>query len=57
VLIVPIIHVRFLEFWSKKISKYKHYRKQLEFISKNGYDEVLKMADERKGPRGKLESS
>jgi len=45
------------EFLSKKGSKYKHYKKQLEFISKNGYEEFLKRADEWKGPSGKLEIS
>jgi hypothetical protein len=43
-------------FWSKKGWKYKKYRKQLEFIRQNGYEEFLKRADKWKGPRGKLES-
>jgi hypothetical protein len=42
-------------FWSKKGWKYKQYKKQLEFIKKNGYEEFLKRADEWKGPRGRLE--
>jgi hypothetical protein len=45
------------EFWSKKGYKYKQYRKQLEFISQNGYENFLKQADNWKGPRGKLEIS
>ena len=43
------------EFWSKNGWKYKQYRKQLEFIRQNGYEEFLKRANEWKGPRGKLE--
>jgi hypothetical protein len=43
------------EFWGKKGWKYKQYRKQLEFIRQNGYEEFLKRADNWKGPRGKLE--
>jgi hypothetical protein len=43
-------------FWSKNGWKYKQYRKQLEFIKQDGYEEFLKRADEWKGPRGKLES-
>jgi hypothetical protein len=42
-------------FWNKKGWKYKQYRKQLEFIKHNGYNEFLKRADKWKGPRGKLE--
>ena len=42
-------------FWSKKGWKYQQYRKQLEFIRKNGYEKFLKRADQWKGPRGKLE--
>ena len=41
-------------FWSKKGWKYKQYRKQLEFIRQNGYEEFLKNADAWKGPHGKL---
>ena len=41
-------------FWSKKGSKYKQYKKQLEFIRQYGYDEFLKRADKWNGPRGKL---
>ena len=43
------------EFWSKRGWKYKQYRKQLEFIRQNGYEEFLKRANKWKGPRGKLE--
>jgi hypothetical protein len=42
-------------FWSKKGWKYQQYKKQLEFIRQNGYEEFLKKANEWKGPRGKLE--
>ncbi len=42
-------------FWSKNGWKYKQYKKQLEFIRQNGYEEFLKRADEWKGPHGKLE--
>jgi len=45
-----------VEFWSKKGWKYKQYKKQLEFIRQNGYEEFLKIADTWKGPRGKLEN-
>jgi hypothetical protein len=41
-------------FWSKKGSKYQQYKRQLEFIKQNGYEEFLKHADAWKGPRGKL---
>lgn len=43
------------EFWSKKGWKYQQYKKQLEFIRNNGYEEFLKRADKWSGPRGKLE--
>jgi hypothetical protein len=42
-------------FWSKNGSKYKQYKKQVEFIRQNGYEKFLKNADTWKGPRGKLE--
>jgi len=41
-------------FWSKKGWKYEQYRKQLEFIRKNGYEAFLKNANGWKGPLGKL---
>ena len=41
-------------FWNKNGTKYKQYKKQLEFIRQNGYEEFLKRADKWKGPRGKL---
>ena len=41
-------------FWSKNGWKYQQYRKQLEFIKQNGYEEFLKQANTWKGPRGKL---
>ena len=41
-------------FWNKKGWKYKQYRKQLEFIKQDGYNEFLKRADKWKGPHGKL---
>jgi len=44
------------EFWSKNGWKYKQYRKQLEFIAKNGYEKFLNRANEWKEPRGKLET-
>jgi hypothetical protein len=43
-----------LAFYGKNGSKYKQYRKQLEFIKQNGYNEFLKKADTWKGHRGKL---
>jgi len=43
------------EFWNKRGWKYKQYRKQLEFIRQNGYEEFLQRAKEWKGPLGKLE--
>jgi hypothetical protein len=43
-----------LKFWSKNGSKYQQYKRQLEFIKQNGYEEFLKHADKWKGPRGKL---
>ena len=43
------------EFWNKKGWKYKQYGKQLEFIRQNRYEEFLKIANEWKGPHGKLE--
>jgi hypothetical protein len=42
------------EFWSKKGWKYKQYKKQLEFIRKNGYEAFLKRANEWKGPYGNI---
>ena len=46
-----------VEFWGKKGWKYKQYRKQLEFIRNNGYEEFLERADKWKGLRGKLENT
>ena len=44
------------EFWSKKSWKYQQYKKQLEFISQNGYEKFLAQADTWKGPRGNLKT-
>jgi len=43
------------KFWGKRGWKYGQYKKQLEFIKDNGYEEYLKSANEWKGPHGKLE--
>jgi hypothetical protein len=43
-------------FWDKKGWKYKQYKKQLEFIKHDGYQEFLRIANTWKGPRGKLET-
>lgn len=44
------------KFYGKRGWKYGQYKKQLEFIKDNGYEEFLKRADGWKGPHGKLES-
>ncbi len=42
-------------FWSKNGTKYRQYKKQVEFIRQYGYEAFLKRADGWKGPRGKLQ--
>ena len=42
------------EFQNKNGWKYKQYKKQLEFIRKNGYDKYLNNADKWKRATGKL---
>lgn len=44
------------KFWGKRGWKYGQYKKQLEFIKDNDYEEFLKSAEKWKGPHGKLES-
>lgn len=41
-------------FYGKNGYKYKKYREALEFIRLNGYQEFLVLADQWKGPYGKL---
>ena len=45
-----IIH----SFQDKSGVKYKKYRQSIEFLQKNGYEEFIKIADNWKGPYGKL---
>lgn len=41
-------------FYAKNGYKYKKYQQAVEFIRANGYETFLKLADEWKGPYGKL---
>jgi hypothetical protein len=41
-------------FYSKNGFKYKKYKQAIEFIRKNGYSKFIKLANEWKGPYGKL---
>jgi hypothetical protein len=41
-------------FWNKNGWKYKQYKKQLEFIRKNGYEKFLNCVDKWKRAHGKL---
>jgi hypothetical protein len=41
-------------FWDKNGYKYGQYKKQLEFIRKNGYEKYLKCAETWKRANGKL---
>ena len=45
-----IIH----SFHDKSGTKYKKYKQSIEFIRENGYDRFLELAENWKGPYGKL---
>jgi hypothetical protein len=44
------------EFWNKNGWKYKQYKKQLEFIRKNGYEHFIEKANGWKNAYGRLET-